>query len=305
MAAGFAFKSGTDTSFHYDTHQSLGRTEQFGDAEARVSSLNFLGAAGAALLGGVAGMGDLSEPFALSAIASFVAMGMMSACVEPTGAAERTQAGLGSQLADTLGRLGDPSLRWLMGVAVLSIILVHVPYEVYQPYIDLVSKERAVGEGSSPLIAGIHAFIVMLVGSFVAGRSMAIRRRFGLCKTFLLSTLLQNLIILSAAFVLHPVVVLLMLLRNAPKGMYMAPLSTEVNARIPTQLRATYLSLQSLLGRLGFAGLLWMLSIVVGQGRADWPSVSRISEFSFYAGMTGWVLLLLTARFVEDKPAAE
>ena len=44
MAAGFAFKSGTDASFHYDTYQSLGRTEKFGDAEARVSSMNFRGA---------------------------------------------------------------------------------------------------------------------------------------------------------------------------------------------------------------------------------------------------------------------
>ena len=305
MAAGFAFKSGTDASFHYDTYQSLGRTEKFGDAEARVSSMNFRGAAGAALLGGLAGMSNLSIPFALSAIASFVAMGMMSTCVEPTHSEDRTKAGFSSQLGDTLGRLGDRSLRWLMGVAILSIILVHVPYEVYQPYIDLVSKDRAVSEESSPLISGIHAFIVMLVGSFVAAKSMNIHRKLGMRKTFLCSILFQNFIILPAAFVLHPSVVLLMLLRNAPKGMYMAPLSSEVNARIPTHLRATYLSLQSLAGRLGFAGLLWMLSIVVGEGQTSWSSVSKISEFSFYLGITGWMLLLLTARFVDEKPSVD
>jgi uncharacterized membrane protein YdcZ (DUF606 family) len=98
-------------------------------------------------------------------------------------------------------------------------------------------------------------------------------------------------------------VVFVLLFRNAPKGLYVAPLSAEVNARIPTSLRATYLSLQSLAGRLGFAGLLWMLSLVVGDGRADWLSISRIAEFSFYAGMIGWMLLLLTARFVEEKPS--
>ena len=88
MAAGFSFKSGTDASFHYDSHQALGRSSSFGDAEARVSSLNFRGAACAALLGGFAGMGNLSVPFALSAIASFVAMGIMAPCVEPTRSAE-------------------------------------------------------------------------------------------------------------------------------------------------------------------------------------------------------------------------
>ena len=145
----------------------------------------------------------------------------------------------------------------------------------------------------------------MLVGSFVAAKSMIIHRKLGMRKTFLCSILFQNFIILPAAFVLHPSVVLLMLLRNAPKGMYMAPLSSEVNARIPTHLRATYLSLQSLAGRLGFAGLLWMLSIVVGEGQTSWSSVSKISEFSFYLGITGWMLLLLTARFVDEKPSVD
>ena len=43
MAFGFTCKSGTDASFHYDTHQALGRTESFGDAEAKVSSWIFKG----------------------------------------------------------------------------------------------------------------------------------------------------------------------------------------------------------------------------------------------------------------------
>ncbi len=307
MAIGFAFKSGADVSFHYDSHQALGRTDRFGDAEARVASLNFRGAAGAALIGGFAGMGDLSFPFAFSAIASFGAMGMMAICTEPTRSGERSISGFGAQLAGTLGMLKDRSLRWLMGVAVLSIVLVHVPYEVYQPYINLISilQDRDTGRSSSPLIAGIHAFVVMLIGSWVASRSMAVRRKLGMRKTFLVSTMLQSLIILPSAVFLHPAVVFVLLFRNAPKGLYLAPLSAEVNARIPTSLRATYLSLQSLAGRLGFAGLLWMLSLIVGDGRADWMSISRIAEFSFYVGMIGWMLLLLTARFAEDKPIGD
>lgn len=301
MAAGFSFKSGTDASFHYDSHQALGRSSIFGDAEARVSSLNFRGAAGAALLGGFAGMGNLSVPFALSAIASFVAMGIMALCVEPTRSNERTSSGFGAQLGQTLGKLADRNLRWLMGVAVLSIVLVHVPYEIYQPYVDMLSAERGMGPQMSPLIAGLHAFVVMLIGSWVARRSMVFRKRFGMRRTFLFSTLLQNLLILPAAIFLHPAVAFVLLLRNAPKGLYMAPLSAEVNDRIPTNLRATYLSLQSLVGRLCFAGLLSMLSFTVGDGRVDWPALSRISEFSFYVGITGWMILFLTARFVEEN----
>ena len=159
------------------------------------------------------------------------------------------------------------------------------------------------GPQVSPLIAGLHAFVVMLIGSWVARRSVVFSKRFGMRRTFLFSTLIQNLLILPAAIFLHPAVVFVLLLRNAPKGLYMAPLSAEVNDRIPTNLRATYLSLQSLVGRLTFAVLLSMLSFTVGDGLVDWSSLSRISEFSFYAGITGWMILLLTARFVEEKPS--
>ncbi len=303
MATGFALKSGSDASFHYDSHQSLGRTDGFGDAEARVASLNFRGAGGAALLGGLAGMSNLSLPFALSAIASFLAMGVMAVCVEPTRSGERTTTGFAVQLGAALGCLRDRTLQWLLGIAVLSIVLVHVPYEIYQPYVDLLSRERAMPPQTSPFIAGIHVFVVMLIGSWVALNSMKVRRWLGLRKTFLFSSLLQCIIIFPAAIWLHPAAVFLMLFRNAPKGLYMAPLSAAVNERIPTNLRATYLSLQSLAGRMVFAGLLFMISLTVGDGRMDWMSISRIAEFSLYAGITGWMLLFLTSRFVEEKPS--
>ena len=302
MAAGFAFKSGTDASFHYDSHQSLGITGQFGDAEARVASLNLRAAGIAALIGGFAGMYELSLPFAFSAVGATIAAGLMVTCVEPTKSGERSNVSFGKQLGNTLSQLRDCSLAWLLGVAVLSIVLVHVPYELYQPYVDLLWHSNDKELNTSPIITGIHAFIVMLIGSWVAARSMKFRRRFGLRKTFLLSVLLQNLLFLPAALFLHPAVVFVLLFRNAPKGLYMAPLSEAVNERIPTNLRATYLSVQSLAGRLAFASCLLAISLVVGDGKTDWTSLSLMAKIFFGVGTTGWMILLLTARFVKEKP---
>lgn len=303
MAAGFAFKSGTDASFFFDTHKALGREEEFGDAEAKVSSMNFRGAGAAALIGGLVGMVDLAIPFVFSSITAILAFGMMSLCVEPTSSSERSKDSFGRQLIGVIKQFANPDLRWLLGVAILSIVLVHVPYQVYQPYINLLLNEKSfsVSDHFSPLVAGVHALVVMLIGSLVAKKSMIIRRKLGLTRIFLCSTLIQNLIILPTAIFLHPIGVLLLAMRNAPKAMYMAPLSQAVNERIPTNLRATYLSCQSLSGRVAYAILLGMLSMVIGGNRVDWTSLSRISEFSFYAGMSGWVLLLLTAKFVRDK----
>lgn len=301
MAFGFTCKSGTDASFHYDTHQALGRTDGFGDAEAKVSSWTFRGSAAAALLGGLVGMTSLAIPFAITSATAFAAFGLMAMCVEPTRFGERSEVPLGTQFFQVLGELKDRDLRWLLGVAVMSVVLVHVPYEVYQPYITLLFEGSIGFAGESPMLAGIHAFVVMLFGSWAAGHSMAIRRKLGMVRTFLVSTLLQNLVILVSALFLHPVGLVVLALRNGPKGMYTAPLSAEVNKRIPTSHRATYLSLQSLAGRLAFGTLLFMISTVVGEGRVDWSAVSKVSEFSFYAGMAGWIMLLLTAKFVRDK----
>ena len=184
----------------------------------------------------------------------------------------------------------------------LSIVLVHVPYELYQPYVDLLWHSNDKELNKSPIITGRHAFIVMLIGSWVAARSMKFRRRFGLRKTFLLSVLLQNLLFLPAALLLHPAVVFVLLFRNAPKGLYMAPLSEAVNERIPTNLRATYLSVQSLAGRLAFASCLLAISLVVGDGKTDWTALSLMAKIFFGVGAMGWIILLLTARFVKEKP---
>ena len=301
MAAGFAFKSGTDASFHYDSHQSLGITGQFGDAEAHVASLNLRAAGIAALIGGFAGMYELSLPFAFSAVGATIAAGLMTTCIEPTKSDERSSVSFGRQLGNTLSQLRDWNLAWLLGVAVLSIVLVHVPYELYQPYVDLLWHSNDKELNKSSLIAGIHAFIVMLIGSWVAARSMKFRRCFGLRKTFLLSVLFQNLLFLPAALLLHPAVVFVLLFRNAPKGLYMAPLSEAVNERIPTNLRATYLSVQSLAGRLAFATCLLAISLVVGEGKTDWTALSLMAKIFFGVGTMGWIILLLTARFVKEK----
>jgi len=301
MAAGFAFKSGTDASFHYDSHQSLGITGQFGDAEAHVASLNLRAAGIAALIGGFAGMYELSLPFAFSAVGATIAAGLMTTCIEPTKSDERSSVSFGRQLGNTLSQLRDWNLAWLLGVAVLSIVLVHVPYELYQPYVDLLWHSNDKELNKSSLIAGIHAFIVMLIGSWVAARSMKFRRCFGLRKTFLLSVLFQNLLFLPAALLLHPAVVFVLLFRNAPKGLYMAPLSEAVNERIPTNLRATYLSVQSLAGRLAFATSLLAISLVVGEGKTDWTALSLMAKIFFGVGTMGWIILLLTARFVKEK----
>jgi hypothetical protein len=75
-----------------------------------------------------------------------------------------------------------------------------------------------------------------------------------------------------------------------------------VNERIPTNLRAAYLSVQILAGRLAFATCLLAMSLIVGGGNTNWNSLSLMAKIFFGVGTAGWMILLLTARFVKEKP---
>ena len=78
----------------------------------------------------------------------------------------------------------------------------------------------------------------------------------------------------------------------------MPPLRGAVTPQLPRSLRATYLSLQSLLGRLAFSGTLLLLAAGARPGAPpDWPSLSSMSLACAIAGTAGLLGLGATARF--------
>jgi hypothetical protein len=140
---------------------------------------------------------------------------------------------------------------------------------------------------------------VMFVGaSWAAARSIRLRDRIGLAPTLLLTTVLQVVIIAAMGWLLHEAIVLLILLRSVPAAIMLPPLRGAVTPQLPRSLRATYLSLQSLLGRLAFSGTLLLLAAGVRPGAPpDWPALSSMSLTCAIAGAAGLVVLGATARF--------
>ncbi len=67
LAAGYAFLSGTDVTFHYDTLEALGREDEFEEREAAARQHLLLVTASSALVGGALGTIDLRLPFLASA----------------------------------------------------------------------------------------------------------------------------------------------------------------------------------------------------------------------------------------------
>ena len=302
LAAGFAFNSGTDASFHFDSLAALGSEGDYANREAVASRNSFLASATAAFIGGLAASVDLRYAYALSFGAAAVSFVLVLKFIEPTGqpgepadAESSSPGGLLRQILHCLGYLRQPVLAWLFAFGVTMVMLNHVPYEFYQPYIRLVFEERALRPSAAPMTAGTHMALTMLAGSWFAARSVKLRDRVGLTAALLLAAAVQLLLIGSMAFVLSGVVVALVLLRTAPRALMTAPLNAAVTPRIEKQHRATYLSIQNLTGRLAFSLLLLGLASVVGEPLA-WDQLSHMLVICFVVGLSAIALLVVMSR---------
>ena len=304
LAAGISFNSGTDVSFHYDTLKALKRESEFAAREAIVARNGFYAAALGALLGGAIACFELRHAYGLSALAAIVTFTIVLFLREPPSHERLVLSGEGffHQLRDCVGYLRSGPMRWLFGFAVLMTVLNHVPYEFYQPYLELLGRDLSLSVRSTPLVAGVATCLTMLIAGWGAGRSIRIRDRIGIGPTLLLATLLQTLIIGIMGLLLHPVIIALILLRSMPRALMAAPFNAAIAPLLSQQHRATYLSLQSLVGRLSFSGVLLMLAGIAGEGSTvHWEHISLMLKVSAILGIVGFVLLATTLSVMKEQ----
>ena len=146
LAASIAFRSGTDTSFHYDLLKCLGREDAYPRREARITRNVFIASAGAALLGGIGSVYALRVALWLvfvGGVRGFCAGFVI--CRNPTGRPalllEVRLRDFFLQIRACLAYLSQPVLGWLMLFSVFMTVVNHIPYEFYQPYIQLLGGE--------------------------------------------------------------------------------------------------------------------------------------------------------------------
>lgn len=299
LAAGLAFNSGTDTSLHFDSLAAVGREREFDEREAAVSRNTMLASGVAALIGGGVGVLELRYAYLLSGGAALASLAIVLMMREPPSHKKEVVPLGPIRQIKTCGRLlRQPIMAWLFAFFVLMTVLNHVPYEFYQPYIALALNERwALVEGT-PLSTGIHVGIAMVFAAWFAARSIRIRNRLGLGGVLLTATGLQTIIIAVMGMVLHPLVVVLILLRSVPRALMTAPLNAAIAPRVDRAQRATFLSVQSLAGRLAFSGFLVVLSLVPGEADGGrWAVMSNQLLIASAVGLAGLFVLVASVRY--------
>lgn len=254
LAVGMAFNSGTDSSLLYDSLAALGRGEEMGAQVARAQKRAFQVLAASTLAGGLLAGFDLRIAYALSALGGVLSFGVAWRFREPPrGEALAPRRQLGAAVA----QLGDPVLRWLFLFAVVMTVFNHVPYEFFQKYLEfLFARHDLAGYAVTPAIAGATMAIGLLISAWASGKAMGLAERLGVPGALLSTLVLQSVIIVAMGAVLHPAVILLLLVRSVPRALTSPVTHATIHPRLPSGLRATYMSLQSLVGRLAFSGSL-------------------------------------------------
>lgn len=304
LAAGIAFQSGSDSALLHDSLASVDATDRYAEAEARALSLATASASVFALLGGFLGAAALWLPYALAFTTSSASLVLAMRIVEPPVDRERA-LDLGRQLRVIGSRLRDTTLTWLLLWYVLAFALAHVTFEFYQPWIRLLGEsgsalgEALAADARTPILSGAVMAVSMLGGVLGAMVSLRMARHFELPTLLLLANGVQLLIIAGLAVALHPAALMLVFLRNFSMNMTHAPTLAVIAPRIDSSERATWLSVQSLAGRLGFSVILFALSSVLSE-TVVWSSLSRTLWLCVVSGGIVAVVVALLGRRIHS-----
>ncbi len=298
LALGYAFRSGTDTSFHFDTLAALGRESSFAEREARIHRNVYVSVAVSALVGGGLGALDLRSAYALQAAALTGAFAIALLLHEPPRQQDGfAHSGLLRQLGSCLSYLRSPTLAWIFGYVILMTTTAHVPWEFAQPYVASVFGEAIDAARRTPLATGLLHALIALLGAAAAARSIALRERLGVGGTLLSVTALQTALIVAMAWIVHPVVAAALVVRSVQPAVSDVVVNAAIVPRVPQAQRATYQSLHSFAGRLGFGLVLFALSQVGGPTEiGDAGNVEAMLKAAAIVSVLGGAALLATIR---------
>ena len=258
LGAGSAFASGTDTSLLYESLAAEGRTTETEDQELRAWRFAFTGLALSAITGGAMALASPVLPFLAAAAGAAVMLTLTLRMVEPP----RATAAQGFDLSHLKPALRDPVLGWLFVLAVLMYAYSHIPFVFGQPLIlDVLAGFGLAGE--APFVSGAVASVMMLISVAASLIAQRLRRRIGLVAILMLAFGMQVLLVAILAFDATLIAVAMLLLRMVPDSLSRPFLLARIQPLLPDDVRATYLSIQSLAGRLLLAGTLLLATRAV------------------------------------------
>ena len=256
FAVASALRSGADSAWLHDSLRAAGHLEEYPHAESRGQAFASLGSGAAAVLGGVLASIDLALPYVATLLTAGAGAVLAWTLVEHR-AAEHASLRHGRMREAARLAWRTPAIRWTLGVAVLAVTSSHVYFYLQQPYL------RAAGV---PLaLFGVVFAATKLVTALVAGSAHRIDEALGPRATVATMAAVPVVGLGAMAAVSGPAGALLILTRGVLDGLWMPLVNVYMNRLVDSRVRATMLSLQSVLARLVLSAVLAILGIATAR----------------------------------------
>ena len=253
FAAGTALRSGADSALLYDLLKDAGRLDAYPHAESRGQGAAALASGTTAVLGAMLAASDMRLPYVVTGVtAAWAAMVALRLPIDrhPHQPHEHEH---GPMRAAARLASGSPQLVWSIALAAFAVSTSHVYYYLQQPY------WRALGVPLGTF--GLVFAATKLVTALVATRAARVDEALGSRGATTIMTLVGVLGLGAMSMATSPVGALLVLTRGFLDGLWMPLTNVWVNRLVPSRLRATMLSLQSLVARLALSGVLALAGI--------------------------------------------
>ena len=291
MAAALA--SGTDSSILYESLKAEAREDEIEAAALKAWRFGFSALAVSALTGGILALYDDALPYVATAISAMALLAVTALFREPPHA-KRTDHR--ENLRAIGANLTQPTLFWLLCLALLMYVFSHIPFVFGQPFI----REALAAKGyvdQTPLVSGAVTFSMMVISLAVSLVALPLRKTLGLPGILILAFGMQVALTAALAISNSLFVIALLFLRMVPNSLSQPFIQARIQPLLQDGTRATYLSVQSLAGRLLFAATL-SIAAVRTTSDATMPYADLQVILAVYAsiGLVLLVVLACTAR---------
>ncbi len=289
-----AFASGTDSSLLYESLAEEGREDEIEEHELRAWRFNFAALAISAIVGGAMALIDLRVPYFATAAAFVLLTLVVLRFREPERC--RVTGGEWRRVAALRTAFRQPVLLWLFALSAMMYGYSHLPFVFGQPFI-LQALEGLDLAANAPVVSGAVTAVMMLVSILTSWMAPGIRARIGLAGILLLAFAMQIGLVAGLALTGSALAIALLLLRMVPDSFSRPFILARIQPALPDEVRATYLSIQSLVARILFAATLYVAAGAASDiGAMTHAQISTILSGYALAGLVAFATLAVAAR---------
>ncbi len=255
MALGISLISGADEALLYDSLVKLGRENSFSRIWGKVRGCEMGFAAVGCAIGGCLAVSSYRLPFYMAAVLETGAVIAAFSLVEPQRHKLRAAAWTGLVQTARESLISNARLRWFLLYSAVFNGVLQIAFWMYQPYLQLCGNDTA--------YFGLLYFAMNVIAAFSAGRAHWLMQRMSAFAVALLLTAVTAVSLVCLGNIVFAGSFLFIFLHQAARGVGGIYFSTCINQSASSAVRATVISIGSLVSRLIYAAALLPMGLLV------------------------------------------